>query len=85
MKVYLHRRELQECLYTEFTCDSLSELYERILHELCYTKITINDITIRYYCYDESIKAERYLIVVDHYGVYGYIHDEHYVSRYWNS
>jgi hypothetical protein len=54
------------------TVNNLDELYQIIKNEMSrFTDVTKENITIKYYCYDERILEKTYLVTLKDYGVLG--------------
>ncbi|UOE58015.1 hypothetical protein [Cytobacillus oceanisediminis] len=67
-----HRNSLDESLKTTVAVNSFDELFELVKNELSpFTEVKKEELTIKYYAYDERIPEETYLVTLKDYGVLG--------------
>lgn len=57
------------------TFESLKEVFETIVRRY-FGLLDIEDLSIKYYCYDDRIKKDVYMVVTNRYG------DENYIKKY---
>ena len=72
-----HRHTLDESLATAVKVNTFSELHQLVEEKLSqFIEVKKEDITIKYYCFDDRINQETYLVTLKDYGVLGMINGD---------